>query len=506
MSTASVRVFAGKNLETAFQKTARAWFPVNPAVVDRVLSRVASGYYTEKQDALVEDLKSDCSLFLYCLKDLKHILQIVREPERGEAAAENSVKGEKSSINEKVLASIEHLLRRENRKISAHRIDEMTPIQAARLRDSLLSACTVETLAEKFSLSPKAGFACALLRQLGLTLIAWNYPHVYERALEALREFEHTSDDDVDAFIHGSLGFSPTMLGVKFAQSWELPAEIISVVRSSGSGKSAESWLSGRKRARSDDKGLMATLCSVGEMFARANNPEHYPSARDEWEAAEKVIRRQLGPEGVRVIHEKARVLSEHYAAVSPEEFELEDIGDSVPLLRASQHGQMLFERNVYLKACPPDVRSCIAEMYADLEPGEVSDELIGCLLREVVPSLGFDCCVVFTLDPASAALVPVLKFGKPAFIRLRHYSLIEALGLSGIISESYSRAVPMCETGVLRDGTRKTIVAGAFGGKRRVGVLYLEKMHAENDEAQKDPIILFKAVTTCVNDFMWLV
>src|SRR5262249_37415849 len=151
-------------------------------------------------------------------------------------------------------------------------------LQALRFRESLLSASAAEILASKNAIDPEDGFSCGLLRQLGLTLIAWNYPRVYNRAMECI-----TPNEGLDFQLQKVLGFSPSLLGLTFAQRWNLSDEILVAL---GDRKKRFS-VSASERSDSGAQHvgeMLSKICEVSEALARANDPEHYPTALRDWE------------------------------------------------------------------------------------------------------------------------------------------------------------------------------------------------------------------------------
>ena len=498
---------ANRSLDSAFEKTSKDWFPANPKVMARVLSRVESGYYDARREALVDDLKADFSLYLSCLKELRSVLAQgkTRRPVRDDGDAEKAKPERDSAVTDQLLLSIKNVLKESAGRISKFSLEKMTEAQAFRLRDSLLSASTAEVLSEKFQIDGRLAFTCALLRQLGLTLIAWNYPDVYQQALNSLAELKDPTEADFDAYMQNTLGFTPAMLGVRFAETWDLPPEIVTIMGASGGAKSEAGALNMRQGGSAGAVGVITQLCVVGEAFARANDPARYPHARDDWETVEKVIIQCLGPQGVQAVYQHAKDLSTHYAAYSPRVLSIAGASDGHVALNRSEYGRSLFEKNVYIRACPERVRSKLADVYAELHAGGISQALLRKFVHEIMPALGFDTVVGFTLDPTTASLVPMLKVGRPSFIRLKPAALIEQQTQANPITTAYSRHKPLCEVGITRLGERKTLLVGAMGKKRRIGVLYVEVSSHAPIEIAADPMIVFQALLSSLSDLLLL-
>ncbi|HPN73314.1 MAG TPA: HD domain-containing phosphohydrolase, partial [Candidatus Omnitrophota bacterium] len=69
------------------------------------------------------------------------------------------------------------------------------------------------------------GFLSALLRQLGITLVAWNYPAAFDRALKSV-----TSTQPLTTVLSSMLGFSPELLAASLVRQWGGSSELIYVV------------------------------------------------------------------------------------------------------------------------------------------------------------------------------------------------------------------------------------------------------------------------------------
>ena len=179
-----------------------------------------------------------------------------------------------------------------------HQLSEATPLQAQRVQHAMISASTAETLAECEELPADLGFTSGVVRQLGLTLIAFNYPHVYARAVAKLAD-----GVDLEQTLSKVLGFSPTMLGISLGRKWGLAPELQLAMGDT------QRWT--ESDVVDDVAARLVKVCQVGEALARANDPEHYPSALSDWTTAENEITAYLGPGGM----QKVRARIEHNCA-----------------------------------------------------------------------------------------------------------------------------------------------------------------------------------------------
>lgn len=495
-----------KNLELAYQHTASNWFPVTPAVLSSIRSRLDSGYYTKNRQALIDDIKSDFSLYLYCLRELQRMLML-DDCSRESSSKGKALSGKKTrSLSETIqlvpLEYIDEVLSAGMNEISPHSMDELTDMHAYRLREAVLSASTTETMAEKLEIDPDFGFTCALLRQLGLTLIAWNYPNVYHRALRSLDGLEETTEETLDTVLHSALGYSPAMLGARFAQSWGLASEVMAIVNAPEEGKVSLEEL---PRTSWRQSILLEKLCTVGEALARADSPENYPRAKDDWDSALPIIRRHLGPEGIRIIYERAKSLSASYADYAPEVLSVADGAETTLALGSDEYTRSLFEQNEYLQECPEFMQKKIADVYSGLEPNTISQDTLRSLVQEIIPSLGFDTVCVFMLDPSTSTLSPVLKVGSPVFIQTNPVNIKDYRMGSSQISAGYWQEEPFSKDGTLQTGKKKKFLVGALGLSSRVGVLYLEMAEKPPEGISPKAMTVFRALQQCMNDLLHL-
>ena len=164
-----------ESLERAVQHVSDGWIPPQFDVLSRIQDRFAAGDYENDRGQLIGDLKGDVSLYLYCLKELSALSEV------GPGSAERTDSLRQKPANTPVellygadIEDLQRILNRSLQAISLHSFEEINKFQVLRYRESLLSASASEVLTESLSVDPEIGFSCALLRQLGLALIAWN--------------------------------------------------------------------------------------------------------------------------------------------------------------------------------------------------------------------------------------------------------------------------------------------------------------------------------------------
>jgi len=464
----------GGRLFEGFKITAHRWFPVCPAVLQRVQQRVHSKYYHHNPQELINDVRSDASLYLYCVRKLRRII-------RAKQSAEDS---------ELLFSSIGEIVSELHLKQNHHAADTTLPFQLERQREIILSSAVVDLLGEKLDIDRDAGFTCALLRQLGFALVAWNYPTIYRQALDEVAAQGTAGRTDLNTVLHSNLGFSPAMLGMRFAEAWGLPADF------TGEVGTQSQYEPQPKRGR----GSLAVLCEIGEAFARANNPHHYPNPRNDWDMAMNVLRHHLGADGARIVQQRAgSIYGESVKQILPACSEAPAGCDGL------SYGECRFQQNLFVKPLPAALQDQIKNLYNGLSDKKVDPELIRTLLQDIAGLIGFQAAVVYTLDPAEATLNPVFRKGKPRFTVLRSISTSARPNDTDPIRRAFSSDLVVCEEGRLLNGISRLILSMPIRGKSKVGVLYLEQSEDGEAAEKVESMLGAKLIAACLKDLLLL-
>ena len=493
-----------ENVERAFRHVSNGWLPPQKEVLEKVRCHLNAGKYDEHRERLTSDLKEDFALYMYCLRELSAAI----EKERSEGARfrdPQETGGQKLTPHEiferASFETLKSILLKPDSEISSHSISDMSDLQARRFRESIISASAAEVLAGRNAIDPEMGFSCGLLRHLGLTLIAWNYPRVYSRAMESI-----TQNEGLDYQLQKVLGFSPSLLGLSFARKWNLSEDILLALgdrRKRNQVGSAPARLVAEKSESSSKQvgELLCKICEVSEALARANDPEHYPTALRDWEEAEEAIAAQLGPQGIQLIFDKAQDHCKQYLKNAPE---LQGFTETTVLKERivdSQYAAAKLEKNIHLKSCPPELKDKLTKLYFQLKPNKILKKNIRTLVFEIIPAAGFLRGCIFMLEPASRLLAPSIKLGEMPADRCRPIKLSSALSHFDLVSSAFSLKSPLREEGVSRDGRKTLMMACSIGQAASMGVLYLET--AENFAADigADPMPVFRAIRQTLCD-----
>ncbi|MBX7137336.1 MAG: hypothetical protein K1X83_05070 [Oligoflexia bacterium] len=477
---------ADRQLELAVTHCMQSWFPVNPAVLQQVQEGVASNRYKVNRLELLNDLKKDSALFTWSIKRLIENGSLLSDA----ASPDDVLKNAEWSELEVVLGSRES-------EISSHRLSDMSELQGARLKSALISSSAAEVLASKQNLEPQLGYSCATFRQLGLLLISWNYPHVYKRAVSTLKP-----KDKLEAVLGKILGFSPTLLGLTIARKLGFPSTLrIGMGDTYAREEAQESEISTHTADTLD------RICKIGEALARAADPEHYPSAKLDWNEARSQIEGMLGPDGMRQIRAKLEKNCEFYAQTMPDVFRFPKDFAPVTTVTPSKAsgGRSLFAHNTYCKHCPERIQESLQGLYETIDGNTIAKSNIDKLTKEVIPTAGFARGCIYLIEPDSLMLVPRLAIGDTS---LNHFkSVMYNAGSSSFdpIVAAFRCQYPIMEDRAEVGGQNVSYVAGAMGDHQKAGVLYLEISEEMLRDRDSNVLLIYKALRQTLNDCLGL-
>ena len=472
-----------RRLREAVQHVSHYWFPVNQQLLRRVKTGLGDGSYDLDIDFLISEIKTDFSLFAYCVREVA-----LRAKKEGLSSPEDLSPVE--MLRRAGLARIREVLQVDERRISAHAFESSSELQMVRIREAMISASTAETLAQASKIDPALGFSSGLLRQLGMTLIAWNYPTVYRRVAAALKGGTAKSLDEA---LSDTLGFSPELLASALAREWKLP-NVVSSLLGAGAVEDAQIQAVGA---------TLRKLCEVGEALARANNPEVYPSASVDWAQARVEIEKRLGFEGIRQIQARVAENCQGYRAALPELFKQVDELDAEAKLHDVQEENVL-ATNPFIKGVTAVTRKELKDLYAEIQRGVVSKETVRRLVKEIIPLANFTGGVIYTADPTSGTLVPRTKIGKVDLREGGALTLRDDAAGHDPVRAAFRCNAPVVESGYGTAG-ELLVFAGVLGEKQRIGVLYLECPLDELDEKHELALTTFKALRQTLNDCLGL-
>lgn len=477
-----------KRLIRAAKHVCLHWFPINQAVLNTLKRGFERGTFSTDINPVLSILKKDFALFTYVTKELLAVAE--------KRSAPMEIRGNPIElIRWAGIDEIKVIVTNDGAIPATHQLEGGEDFQNERLRETALIASTAEVLSEGKQLDPNMGFCRGVVREIGLNLIAWNYPTLYARVLKQL-----TPRMSVDEQLTDELGFSPLTLAMHILK----PSIKMSKVESH---KLEETWA------------VYDELCKVGEALAHASNPDTYPSAENDWKTAQEFITETIGAGGFELIRLRAVEHAKEYSTVLPRTFEELSNLDPEEKLRSFKRGSRAMD-NHYLKQCPPHVQAALRTLYSEMPRTKVSRNALERLIKEVIPSAGFTGGCIYVVDPATLALTPRTIIGKVTLRPIRKVALktapgsgsnalisetiLSAPGASGDLAASaFACSHPLLER---TDSLSEDALAGIYsslGSRYRIGVLYLELPEKQLNDPEGRILQLFKAVRQTLCDVL---
>ena len=473
-----------RRLTRAVHHVSDHWFPVNEHLLSEIREEVNRAKDQRVVPDIVGQIRSDFSLFFHCLRELSALIH----PSEREMMQQDPV----SFLEQQSLDNLKSIFDDDNEGISTLSFDSASKSQLARVHEMIVSSSAAETLAESYGIDEHAAFSASVMRQLGLTLIAWNYPGIYEEVVGNLQ-----AGDVLEVQLSQRLGFSPHLLAIRVLHSWGFSESYCAQFGL----EDTAAYIDEELHAMKAD--TLAELCQIGEILARAHHPEIYPSAKNDWMDAERAITERLGPNGMKKIQERCEENFEVYSTFMPEVFtyglaELYEIPAAVIEEAADPEN---VERNPFLPCCSPTVARAIRKLYRTIDTATEASITIRLFADDVVPSGRFSGGCVYTADPSIMMLIPQLSFGEMALRRCEGIDYSMVLSNADMISLAYQSAEPIVEYKQTESGTIMTGIAGMFGGMQRVGVFYLEIPEMIADFEKDEQVLHFQALRHLLSD-----
>jgi hypothetical protein len=481
--------FSERRLERASKHVATLWFPINPQVLTTMREKFVKGAYDHSPGLLLEDLKKDFALFTFLVKELIPIAT-------AERVANTIVHNPAELLRWAGPSRIGSLVMDDSLLPQSHIFHALEPFQAERLRETAIIASTAEILSESHNLDPDTGFCHGVLREIGLNLIAWNYPTLYSRVVRSLA-VDRTLDDELSK----ELGFSPSLLAMR-------------VLRPSDSTNPPDDAL-GQTWATYEQ------LCEVGEALARSENPDTYPSAENDWKLASAYLKKTVGEKGIDLIKSRAVEHSKEYQKSLNSLFKsLEEFNPERKI--AGHRKRSTARKNKYLPFCSKEVQAALKNLYAEMAEAKAARSVLESLLRTIIPQAGFTGGCIFIVDPGAMALMPRTVFGDVKLRSIQRVALRQThaiLHSSAIVIDSsesnrcdtdlaataLSCAQPVIERLEESLTLSFTGIYGSLGDARKIGVLYLEAPEAVDMNADQLSISTFKAMRQALADALQL-
>lgn len=461
-----------RQLESVTEHVLKGGLPVEPQFLSSVRSRVLAGEFNQDRTTLVREVKSDPGLYAHTARSLHSLIEtsdgILPERELLRVPAD----------------TLRRVYDVSEAEVSTHKTREMSRAQALRLQSSIIASRTAEVLAPRAGLDADLGYSASFIRQLGLNYMAWNYPVQYARALEAQKHGRAQLDGELTRLI----GISPLDLARRIAAEWHLHESVRAELSTSASSDSSNASTTALS---------LHEVCELADLFARANDSEHFPEAKRAWAAQEPKITARFGDVRQAVAEKVSTTVARyhHPKVVAPTLLSQQTSSSYDASDFASQH-------NAYLRRCPPEIRQNFTRVYESIEESEgVSVEALRILVDEVIPAIGFLRGCVYLLDEIKRAINPALRIGDLPKSEYQSFKTHQ----NNLVTTSLDSTVPILQRGLTAGGKDALRVCGSLGSEKRPGVLYLELNERFFESTSHDPLLYFHAVRKALRDCLLL-
>lgn len=473
-------------IQRAANRVTDYWIPFNPQVMRKVICGLEYGAYDDRLDQLIRDISGDLSLFSFCTLKLIELMK-----ERGDEFAGSF--DPLTALYSSSVQQLKSILTHRAEKTSAHSFEAGTELQVSRFHEAFVSAGASRVLGEQECNDGDMFFRAALIRQLGLALIAWNYPSVYEECMQEL-----PSGKSLDVALAARLGFSPTLLATRLFVNCGVPLQSC---QRFGLYEN-DDLIDEDSFIRESVGNTLAKVCSIGEALARAQYPDRYPTARDDWEYASRAVRNRLGEGGMGLIQEQLTDLMADYIDYAPDIFRAGTLVDPINSVKTGDDDQPK-RRNPYLLECAPQEQEALKRLYEKLDSDPLSGNNLRVFFDDTFSATKFSGGCIFTVDPTTMKFIPQVELGQLTIRSCEAVDYSIAASNSDSVSVAYQSSEPVIGYSISNSGELYSVLSGVIGVSQRVGVLYLEIPGLVSDRPKE--VMHFNAMRFAINDCLGL-
>jgi hypothetical protein len=353
------------DISIALEHVLNGFIPVGARQAKVVSQRLIQNWYRAHPKDALRDILSDGALFLYCFRSLLNI--------------ESKQKHIENSSPRELLESTDHqaltgLINNASRHVDLLSAAKGSEAQRSTLAVPTIAAAISGALAPGVGADSKTAFSCSLLSQLGMAFIAWNYPHIFSKAVQNKKNsLEHN--------LLKALGFTPKALALGIAKRWLNS----NVMLASLGDKSAKATLNEKEGNIADE---LTKLCKVGQTLARFHLPWFKSDSEQPYISAVEEVEKALGRKGISTLREKIadecrELISDLPEFLQPDLDTLDTVDDS----------QLTKEFISQIEALPPDRAFLLVK-------------------EEIFSKLSFQYAVIYLLSPDQKLLSPVYSLG----------------------------------------------------------------------------------------------
>lgn len=458
-------------LQQAKDYVVAGWVPLSSERIDAIRARLLKPADANNVDSLLVDLQSDVALFTYFLRRL------------GEVVTPEESKMIPSELLHRIeITRLAKIFEVPAAGLSAHSLENAAELQLLRLQHTIVSTTSAVALANGKNVDPEWTFLAAAVRELGLNLVAWNYPRIYTRAVASLS----VSDGDLDQALQRVLGYSPLRLGFEVALGWCSNSQLRKAI-----GLDAIKLESGEDTASRDILGC----CRLAEQLADLTDQEHHPGAVRHADSVFKEVSLILGTSGLETLKELCESQIASYPALSRSNRTTFDSTSFSPAALNRQYGLRRMKENTFIDKCDQEVVDKFRSVYAALEHGVVSERALNILVSEVTPFLGFSQGCLYLINNRDRVAVPMLRLGRALLEQFRPVSLTSYKDHNHPVVMSLTHHAPLVRDRTVIASADVSSITWRLDLGIRGGVLYLEMGPHLKYIDRQTTVLYFKAI-----------
>jgi hypothetical protein len=458
------------------------WIPVNHQFGHELIQDLATGTFDETPEKLVETLRLDIALYLFVIKEL-------------------AIRGRSLGIGVSSLKNPEEILScvpsRSIASIVSRAVETIPDLKASSLlADRILETLEVSVTAYsggKQTESASTLFGISIARQMGNLLIAFSFPDEYCAMMSDLKSF-----DGFELACREVLGFTPLRLTSKLLMRWGFLATLPLLGEPTPRTDPAES-----KGSVDESVTGLREICAASELLAKTRRELLYPGATDAWSSFQESwpSAAQLLPENPSP--DDLKLLLREYQRVIPSLCSAGVSSDPM-LLRSAREQDPVLRQNPFISRCKGACRDDLTDLYQRMPLGGPAPELLSPLIKNTISVAGFSAVVIFTLNPDSRELVPVMWVGNPQTISITPAPLHDK---SLIVTRAYLAKRPLIWRTRLPGPPQREVasISWILGFSRRIGVTHLEMPGEEFSSSDIEYLYHFKAICQALNDMLGL-
>lgn len=289
----------------------RGWMPISGKALFDLQVQIAAGTFEDREERLLQELRCDIGLYLSLLFNV--LLDGRLRPD------ESSPESLLLALDGIGVEELGNLLQLSPIDVSEHSLETMNKHQAKILKFSAVSAGAAVLMAERAGVEPGMAYSLAMLRNLNLILLSWNFPSAFSRASDAHYLGMGTISENIQRILNFSL-LEFTFASIKRLRLGDrLNALILNPGASTNSG--SDQSATDTNGARKGEFEQAVRFCEIGEVLARLADPENYPSVAAEWELVKKEVKYFLGKHGIALLNQRLESATKCYVGAWPEIF-----------------------------------------------------------------------------------------------------------------------------------------------------------------------------------------